>query len=61
MINIAQVKRNFTKKYPHHPLTKIMLRTNDVLTEQEFLGVVSVWLEILDIEEEKAKQEVILK
>jgi len=39
-----------------------MLGTKDVLSEEEFLGVVSVWLEILDLEEDlKLKNEVKLK
>ncbi len=62
LINIADVKKNFSKRYPDHPLTKVMLGTKDVLSEEEFLGVVSVWLEILDLEEDlKLKSEVKLK
>ncbi len=51
MINIREIKKNFSKKFPYHPLTEIMLRTNDMLSEEEFLGTVSVWLQILDLEE----------
>ncbi len=59
MINVADVKKNFSKRYPDHPLTKVMLGSKDVLSEEEFLGVVSVWLEILDLEEDlELKKEV---
>jgi len=34
-----------------------MLGTKDILTEEEFLGVVSVWLEILDLEENSEQNE----
>jgi len=29
-----------------------LLRTDDLLSEEEFLGAVSVWLQIVDLEEE---------
>ncbi len=62
MINIADVKKKFAKRYPGHPLTKVIFGTKDVLSVEEFLGVVSVWLEILDLEEDlKLKNEVKLK
>jgi len=61
MIDIRKVKENFTKHFPGHPLTEIILRTNDLLSEEEFLGVVSVWLLILDLEDLKLKNEVKMK
>ncbi len=61
MIDIRKVKENFTKHFPDHPLTEIILRTNDLLSEEEFLGVVSVWLQILDLEDLKLKNEVKMK
>ncbi len=61
MIDIRKVKNNFAKNFPDHPLTEIILRTNDMLSEEEFLGVVSVWLQIVDLEEFQLKNEVKLK
>ncbi len=52
MINIRLVKRNFVRKFPNHPLTKILMQTEDLLSEEEFLGAVLVWLQIIDLEEE---------
>ncbi len=51
MINIAQVKNNFAENFPDHPLTRVMLRSQDMLSEEQFLGAVSVWLAMLDLEE----------
>ncbi len=52
LINIASIKRNFIRKFPKHPLTKILMQTEDLLSEEEFLGAVLVWLQIIDLEEE---------
>jgi len=35
LINIADVKKNFSKRYPDHPLTKVMLIMIRILCKQE--------------------------
>ncbi len=61
MINLLAVKINFAKMFPEHPLTEVLLRTSDTLSEEEFLGRVSVWLQILDLENLRLKKEVKMK
>ena len=43
-VNIATLKANFTRKFPEHPLTKILLLEPDTLTNEEFLSKTSTWL-----------------
>ncbi|MEM4058116.1 MAG: hypothetical protein QXZ12_05245 [Thermoplasmata archaeon] len=51
MININAVKLALAKKYPNHPLTKVVLRSPDLLDNEQFLGAVSVWLALIDSSE----------
>jgi len=57
MINITQLKKNFIKKFPNHQLAKILVNTKDELPEEEFLGAVVVWLQIMDLEKEEVIRE----
>lgn len=56
-IDLSQVLQNFTERYPNHPLTPIILREPNQMTDEEFLGKVGTWLAICDIESNKNEKE----
>ncbi len=51
MVNILNVKRNFTKRYPESTLSKILATEPDEMEANQFLAKISTWIKILDIQE----------
>ena len=49
-IQIKRIKDSFSKSYPHSALAIFLLNAPDAMPVAEFLGAVSVWLVILDLE-----------
>ena len=50
MIEIKRIKDSFSQRYPNSALAKVLLNAPDAMPVAEFLGAVSVWLVILDLE-----------
>lgn len=49
-IQIKRIKDSFSQRYPNSALAKVLLNAPDAMPVAEFLGAVSVWLVILDLE-----------
>jgi hypothetical protein len=43
-VSVAKLKANFAKKFPDHPLTRILLSEPDILAREEFLAKAQTWL-----------------
>ena len=56
MISIKRVKERFSSKYPETPLSTILLREPQELTESEFLAKALTWLSVLDYEKNEAQR-----
>ena len=52
-VNIASLKIAFARKFPEHPLAKILLSEPDTLTEEEFLAKAQTWLAFFQRRERK--------
>ncbi len=43
-IDISNLKKEFAKKFPEHPLTQVLLSEPDSLKSYEFIAKVETWL-----------------
>ena len=60
-IDLLQLFRKFTERYPTHTLTLIILNEPDQMTAEEFLAKVGTWLSICDIESNKNEKDQVKK
>ena len=52
-ISIRTLKHGFAKKFPNSPITQTLLSLPDQVSEEELIGAVGIWLNILDSESAK--------
>jgi len=56
-VRIANLKSNYLKKFPDTVLADIILQEKDELTPMEFLIKAEIWIEISDLQERMAREE----
>jgi hypothetical protein len=52
-VNIASLKMDFARKFPEHPLAKILLSEPDSLTGEELTAKAQTWLAFFHRRERK--------